>query len=292
MGPHKPLKLVVMGATGFIGRTLSAGAASKGILLLQIVRSSENAFRLGLEQFLVFRDLSAAKLIESGFESSVIVHLIGSTRDEPESPLHASIVESTEAIIEIAKTSRARRIIYLSGYGITHNSSECYFRFKAEAEAMIRASGMPYTVFRPSYILGPGDELTPNLLEQLLRGEVEIPGDGSYRFQPIYIKDLVDVIINAAKMEDDSSYSYDLLGPKMSFRTYVNVLRARYAPQAKVRYESLETFIRRATFSTDPIFTTAELSVLVCDLEGPVTESCLGVRIRAIEETIDDWAFQ
>lgn len=286
------LRLVVTGATGFLGSQVVAAAKSKGLTVLPVIRSKEKAARLGIEEWILFQELTARRLMEVGFESSVIIHLIGNSRDEEDCSLRESIVETTKTVITVAKQTSVRRIVYLSGYGITQDSSDAYFRLKSEAENIIQTSGIPYLIFRPSYILGPGDELTPYLVEELKKGQVEIPGDGSYRFQPIYIEDMVDIILNAASLADDESYSYVVLGPIMSFSTYVNMLAARVAPQATLHYEKLETFIRQATFSADPPFTTGELAILICDLVGPVTESCLGVRIRSLEETLDSWINQ
>ena len=70
------------------------------------------------------------------------------------------------------------------------------------------------------------------------------------------------------------------------------MLASRVAPHATLHYEKLETFIRRATFSPDPTFTTGELAVLISDLVGPTTETCLGVRVRSLEETLDSWIDQ
>jgi uncharacterized protein YbjT (DUF2867 family) len=285
-------RIIVTGATGFIGRRLVASAKSKGHEVLAVIRSEEKATRLGIDKRILFQELIGQNVVDAGFDSSVIVHLIGSSRDEEDCSLAQAVVATTKTVVAIAQHAGIRRIVYLSGYGITNDSTDAYFKLKTEAESIIQNSGIPSTLFRPSYILGPGDEITPYLVEELKKGHVEIPGDGSYRFQPIYVEDMVDIIINATSAKDDESYSYDVLGPVMSFSTYVKMLAARVAPHATIRYEQLETFIRQATLSSDPIFTTGELAILILDLVGPVTESCLGVRIRRLEETLDGWIKQ
>lgn len=286
------LRFVVTGASGFLGRNVVASAQSKGLNVLPVIRSKDKGELLGLKKYLLFQELCDQKLIEAGFDSSTLVHLIGSSRDEEDCSLQQAIVATTKTVVAIAKETGIKRIVYLSGYGITRDSSEAYFKLKAEAESIIQNSGIPYTLFRPSYILGPGDEITPYLVQELEEGYVEIPGDGSYRLQPVYIEDMVDIIMNAASLRNGESYEYDVLGPIVSFSTYVNMLAARVAPQATLHHEKLETFIRRATFSADPDLTTGELAILICDLVGPVTENCLGVRIRSLEETLDSWIDQ
>jgi nucleoside-diphosphate-sugar epimerase len=285
-------QFIVTGASGFLGSSVLAAAQSKGLKVLPVIRSREKGDLLGLERYILFQELSEQKLVNVGFDSSVIVHLIGNSRDDENCSLQQSIVATTKTVVAVAKQTGIRRIIYLSGYGITRDSSEAYFRLKAEAESIIQNSGIPYTLLRPSYILGPADEITPYLVQELEKGYVEIPGDGSYRFQPTYVEDMVDIIINAASLGNSESNSFDVLGPVISFSDYVKMLAARVAPEATLHYEKLETFIRRATLSADPIFTTGELAILICDIVGPVTKSCLGVRIRSLEETLDIWINQ
>lgn len=283
------LRLIVTGASGFIGGELVEAAVLQDIQVLSVVRSEARASRLHGKLFLLFEDLTARRIIRAGFESSVLVHLVGNSRDDKGCSVWESNVATTELIVKIARQARIARIVYMSGYGVTSNSSETYFRAKAEAENIIRRSGIPYVIFRSSYVLGFGDELTPYLVRELRKGEVEIPGDGSYRIQPLYIKDLREIILNAARLQGRDGFLFDLLGSVISYKGYVELLARRFAPTAIIKHCKLEMFLQRATSSADPIFTSGELAVLVCDIVGPVTQKCLGVRIRGIEETLDEW---
>ncbi len=73
-------KLVVTGATGFVGSQLVAMAKSKGIATLPVVRSVEKAKRLGIDRWLLFEEFSRQKLAQTGFDSSTVVHLIVAVR--------------------------------------------------------------------------------------------------------------------------------------------------------------------------------------------------------------------
>lgn len=283
------LPIIVTGATGFVGRHFLNRAAYRNAAVLPVIRSSLKAEELGLEKWIMFEDLTSRKLFEMGAGSATIVHLIGASREEKNCSMWDAIVKTTERLVPIAREAKVKRIVYLSGYGVTRESTETYFRAKAEAESIIESCGIPYAIFRCSYVLGQGDELTPLLVEKIRKGQVEIPGDGSYVIQPIYIEDLAEVLLRAVSHEGVDSYSYDLLGHPISFERFVGLLASRIAPAATVKRVSLETFIRRAIFSSDPEFTLSELAVLVCDQVGPVTESCLGVKIRSIEETLPYW---
>ena len=64
-------------------------------------------------------------------------------------------------------------------------------------EQLIKKSGLHYTIFRPSYILGVDDYLTKNISKQILKKQVLIPGSGNFVLQPISIDD-VCLCINIA----------------------------------------------------------------------------------------------
>jgi nucleoside-diphosphate-sugar epimerase len=76
-------------------------------------------------------------------------------------------------------------------------------------------------VFRPSYITGPGDGLVRGLLRGMAAGEVERPGDGSYRMQPVAVGDAVAAILAAVESPAAAPGSprpparvFDLVGPE------------------------------------------------------------------------------
>ena len=280
--------LVVAGATGFLGRHLMSKAASEGLPVLPVVRSRERAQAENLENFLVLPEITGRESELSSLKSPCLVHLIGSTRDERDSSVWNSNVATTQKLISIARYAGIRRIIYLSGYGITDQSSEPYFQAKAEAENLIRASQIPYTIFRCSYILGLGDELIPTLIEQLEGGRIEIPGSGSYRIQPVHVDDVVSVIMKAANDESLDSFTFDLLGQPVAYVDFVRNLCSKIAPTAEVVTVDMEIVIRRAIFSPDPFLTLSELAVLICDRVGDPTPRCLGVEMRDSESIFDE----
>src|SRR5438477_2759794 len=110
--PPSPIKLIVTGATGFIGRRLVTSAKSKGANVLPVIRSQDKAARLGFEKCILFQVLTGRKLLDAGFDSSVIVHLIGSSRDEEDCSLQESIVTTTKTVVAVAEQAEIKRIVY------------------------------------------------------------------------------------------------------------------------------------------------------------------------------------
>lgn len=288
MGIDSKASVVLAGATGFVGRHVLAECRTRQINTLSVVRSKRKAIDLGIESWATFEGLTGKKLKAIGIDSPILINVVGSSRDEPNSSIWQAIVESTKTLTKIANDAGIRKVVYLSGYGITGNSSDHYFRAKAAAEEIIRACGIPYVIVKTSYILGPGDELTPSVLKALHGGRIEVPGDGSYRIQPIYVRDVAKILLNAA-FDEMHNVDCNVLGPVMTYLQYVDTLAQRVAPSVVRDFVGLDIFLRRALLCACPALTTGELALLVSDLVGQVTGSCFGAEVRSVEEALNEW---
>jgi len=280
--------IIITGATGFIGRHLLRRSSESNIPALPVVRSTDKARGLGLDDFMMFTDLNSRKGTLERFRSGSLIHLAGASRSEIGASIWDAIVSTTKSAVTAAQECGIKRITYLSGFGVTVHSSEMYFQAKAEAEEIIRSSGIPYTIFRCSYILGTGDELTPYLVDQLRAGKVEVPGSGLFLLQPTYVKDIVQVLLNSTIDQTTENHTINLLGDPVSYKGLVELLAKKVAPDAQIVHVDIEEFLRRALLSRDPVFTISELAVLVCNLHDTPVHDCFGVRIRSVTEFLDE----
>ena len=108
-------------------------------------------------------------------------------------------IENTRRLLRAAKEAGVRRFVHLSVSNPDLDSKLPYYRGKAEVEALIRASGLSYAILQPTLIFGE-EELLVNNIAWLLRHFplFPIPGDGSYRLQPIYVEDLARAVARIA----------------------------------------------------------------------------------------------
>ena len=80
---------------------------------------------------------------------------------------------------------------------------------------MCQSQPIPFVIFRPSYILGPGDELIPFLVHDILEGKVLVAGKGDRPMQPIYVQDAATAFIHAVTGQGSQNQIYDLVGPEV-----------------------------------------------------------------------------
>ena len=133
-------------------------------------------------------------------------------------------VENTTRLLAAAKKAGVRRIVHVS---ITNPSLESrlpYFRGKALNEQAVVESGLSYAILRPTVLFGSEDILINNIAYLLRHFPVfAMPGDGSYRLQPIFVDDLAALALQAGSQ--DSNLLWDAVGPDIfSFKEMVELI--------------------------------------------------------------------
>lgn len=226
-------RLVVTGANGFVGRHLVRAAVERRWEVLGLVRSGEAARVVsdaGGRAFQI-RELAEEGLAAPFAGAQVVVHLaqIGSEREG--ATYEAVNVRGSAAVAAAASAAGVPRLVVFSGLGVARygQAPRCtnrYFLSKLASELAAYRSACEVVALRPSYIVGPGDGLITHLLADMAAGQVEIPGDGSYRLQPIAVGDAAATVLAVASRPAASGRerhrAVDLVGPEpLAFRDFV-----------------------------------------------------------------------
>jgi uncharacterized protein YbjT (DUF2867 family) len=127
-------------------------------------------------------------------------------------------------LIDAAKRTGVRRFVHISITNASADSPLPYFRGKGIIEQYLIDSGLPYAILRPTIIFGMEDILLNNIAWMLRRFPVfAIPGDGSYRVQPVFVGDLAQLAIDAAG--EQANMAIDAAGPEtFTFNSLVALL--------------------------------------------------------------------
>ena len=150
------------------------------------------------------------------------MHLIGIGTESVGKNFQEVNIELTKKAVDICKQSKIKKIIYLSGLGVSKESKSDYFISKFKSEQIIVDSGLDYTIFRPSYIIGKDDYLTLNIQKQIKQKKIQIPSLGKYIIQPISIDDVCKIIHLASDSKNFSKKIIDLVGPeKITFKQFL-----------------------------------------------------------------------
>ena len=243
-------RVVISGAKGFVGKNLRKFLSANGISSIPISRQNfkKNKFP-SLKNSLHFVHLAG----------------VGSESVNQDSFVQVNI-ELTKTVINLCKKNNIKNIIYFSGLGVSKNSRSSYFISKFNAEQLIKKSGLQYTIFRPSYILGNDDYLTKNISKQLVKKQVLVPGSGKFLLQPISIDDVCSCINITLHSPKFLNKTIDLVGPKKIL--FKNIIKKSVSSKIKIKKIDLELAYQKALNDINFEYSVEDLNILVGNYVG------------------------
>lgn len=299
-------RIAVTGAGGFVGRHLVRAACRSGFDVVGIVRSEAGARSVTDSGGIVgyAQRLSASHLKECLAGAGTVVHLAQIGVEQESGTFETVNVLGTREVLAAAREAGARLLVFFSGlgvarYGLCRRTTNAYFLSKLTSEAHVFREFRDAVVFRPSYILGPGDGLSTWLLASLASGFLEQPGSGSYRLQPIAVDDAAAAVLAAIRRlagagEVEQHRVWDLVGPEeVAFGRFVDRL-GRLAREKglvgdyEVRQVPIPEAEGRASTSGFHGMGPEELDCLLCDEvsdPSPVRE-LIGRDLISLEEAM------
>ncbi|MBI2873670.1 MAG: complex I NDUFA9 subunit family protein [Firmicutes bacterium] len=146
-----------------------------------------------------------------------VVHLVGIIKPgrDPARGYAAIHVEGTRNVVDAAASAGVGRFVYISAAGAGPDAETPYHRSKWEAEEIVRLSGFPHLILRPSVVYGPGGELTEMLAGMARRMPLlPVPGSGNYRIQPVYVQDVAESVAVYCGRAEAEGGTYELGGPE------------------------------------------------------------------------------
>ncbi len=255
--------VVISGANGFVGRNVGMFLSKNGFQTTSLVRKGRT---VNFGKKITTGNLSENNLASKIKGSNAFLHFIGQGRQTVDSDYGIVNVSLARNAVALCKKAKIKKIIYISGLGVDKNTTLGYFISKYKAEQEIVYSGLDYTIFRASYIIGDDDPLSENLEQQTKKGQMVIPGSGNYRFQPIFVYDVADVVIQSVMEKKFSNKIIDLVGPQIvSYDTFVKKFLGKR--KIKIKKIDFETAYHDALHNKGP-FGVDDLSIMAGDYIG------------------------
>lgn len=294
---------VVLGGTGFVGRTLISALCERGHFVTVPTRNCEQNQALGVnpQVRLVAGDVhdrdDLARVIG---DADVVINLVGILNEEGHHRgrgFYVAHQELTESVIAACQSRGVKRLLQMSA--LKANSKEGpsdYLKSKGLAEDAIRAIPGPkpaWTIFQPSVIFGPDDGFM-NRFASLLKIAPFMPlARANARFAPIYVKDVAEAFTMALEKPETAGKTYQLCGPKVySLRELVSYVREQLGlkrpiiglPDGIAKLQArIFNFVPGKPFSTDNFLSLTVHSI--CDSNGLVELGIEPTPLEAIAPT-------
>ena len=294
------MRIVITGANSASGQAILRCAAEAGVApnaLVAAVRSERAANEI---RPLLGEGSSLAKIsyddptsLDAALRgASAIIHLPGILVERPGSTYEQANVAPARSVVEAAKRCAAEKFVLVSATGADEASSNGYYRSKGQAEALVRASGLSYTILRVPLLLGPATEGAAALARNSRGPRAMLIGGGRNFQQPLHVDDLARAAIAASKSSVASNRTLDLVGP-VSLPDRELVERAARALGHEVRVRSISKgllsfvlAIRQRVFA--PGFSPDVVDVITADtrLDPQPAATELGIQLTGIDEMI------
>ncbi len=223
--------VVILGGTGFVGRHLVARLLQSDYRVTVLSRGVDARKRAMKPRgaSLIESDVSDPDFLAAVLDDAdAVVNLVGILNEKGDrgDGFERVFVGITDALIEAMKRMGVRRLLQMSALNAGRGESH-YLQARGRAEQHVRASGLDWTLFRPSVIAGPGDGLFCRF-DGLLKFAPVLPiGRADARFQPVWVGDVVEAYAKALEEPRSVGQSYDLVGPDVLTLKQIVRLAAR-----------------------------------------------------------------
>lgn len=215
----KTLTIAIVGGSGFVGQNLVERLHADGHTLRVLTRNREQQRETAIFPRVTTincdpYDLAGLRARISGCD--VVINLVGVLQESGRSGrgFIKAHVTLTDTLITAAKQAKVPRLIQMSSLKAGQGSSH-YLRTRGEAEARLRASSLAWTIFQPSVIFGPGDGLFERFASLLKIAPMLPLAQSGARFQPVWVRDVVEAFARALQRPDSIGKTYELGGPEI-----------------------------------------------------------------------------
>lgn len=209
--------ILVTGGTGFVGGHVVHELRGRDLPVRCLVRDPRKATKLtGWGCELAEGDVRDAESLRRAVAGvDTIVHLVA-IRQGPSEQFQRIMVDGTRDLLSAARDAGVGRFVHMSALGTSEETRELvpYYGAKWENEQQVRNSGIPFVIFRPSFVFGPDGGILPTFVKLAKLAPVTpIIGSGRQRIQPIWADDLARIFTEATQKEDVTGRLFELGGP-------------------------------------------------------------------------------
>ena len=217
------MKIAVTGSFSYSGKYITRRLLERGEEVITLTGHPNRPDPFGGRVKAYPLDFDEAGMARSLQGVDVLVNTYW-VRFDKEKNTQPRAVENTRKLVNAARAAAVRRMVHISITNPSADSHLPYFWGKAANEKAVIDSGMGYTILRPTVLVGDEDILINNIAYLLRRFPFFfLPGDGSYKLQPVYVDDVAALAVEGVYSCEDTIV--DAVGPDIfTFKEMVQLI--------------------------------------------------------------------
>lgn len=236
------MKVSLIGGTGFVGSHIVPALLAAGHVPRLLMRHPESGHGLPLDRCEVVlgdvEDLAAVTQCVTGADA--VIYLIGILREFPARGITFEGLQSRGVALTLSACNLkgVGRFLLMSANGVKPDGT-AYQSTKFRAEEAVKASGLRWTIFRPSVIFGRPQgrmefctQLRRDIIDSPLPAPLFYPGllptgAGSFQLAPVAVEDVAQAFVRALARPETEGRSFELCGPEpKSWREILETIAA------------------------------------------------------------------
>jgi len=213
------LRIVILGATGFVGRALVSRLQQDGHAVTVLSRNlNAHLLRMlppGVK--LINANIYDPETLQHAIkDADAVINLVGILNEKGDNGrgFQRAHVELTKTLIQACKNAGVNRLLQMSSLNAGRGESY-YLKSRGEAEQAVKQSGLAWTIFEPSVIFGIGDGLFTRFGQLLKLAPVMPLARANAKFAPVYIGDVVQAFRQALTDRETIGEVYELYGSEI-----------------------------------------------------------------------------
>ena len=211
-------KILVLGASGLIGRFVTDDLRGRGFRVVGVARrlsASQKNGALDLELPLMSMDAAAMARLLRDHGIGLVVNCVGVLQDGPGSDTAAVHREFVARLLQAIRESRlAIRLVHISIPGVAETDATAFSTTKREAERLIAESCVPYTILRPGFVVALAAYGGSAMLRSVAALPIDLsPAERLTPFQPVAMEDIAATVAWLAARDpgEANAVTWDLM---------------------------------------------------------------------------------
>jgi nucleoside-diphosphate-sugar epimerase len=219
------MRVLVTGASGFLGHAVCNLLSDRGHEAVALVRrsGSEPSNTTPLQGDLT--DASALTELVNAAKPDAVIHLAAeiATQRDPQK-INEVNVKGTRRLLDACRATDTPRFVFAStvvtgeahGEVLTEDRplpvQTAYGRSKQEGERLVKESGLPHSIIRPSHVYGPGGWYAHEIVKRVKQpGAFAVIGSGSNWWDVVYVDDVAGAMVLAAESSSVNGATYHVV---------------------------------------------------------------------------------